>query len=323
MRDRPEVALAVDLLRPRSVGVVEDDDLILAPRLRGHHRRLRAGQELACVHRVLGAERDTDRERDLAARVGDHLGEPCFQPRRHCNGVRPAACRQDHGELLASHPADHVRRADDRAEHRRDPLQNFVALAVAADVVDPLEVVDVEHHQRERLVRPPGAAELGAQPLVEVAVVVEAGERVGVGEMLEPRPDLRVVEGERGGVAEPAGELELLVVEECVLADAVDVQRPLQRPAGDQRHGDQRLWVGRRSRDELDPRVEVRLVGEHRAAVCDRPAGDPLAVGNRAREHLLLPRPHCVDRAPAAGASRPPRRCAGPGAARARRAPRR
>ena len=34
----------------------------------------------------------------------------------------------------------------------------------------------------------------------------------------------------------------------------------------------------------------MRLVGEHGAAVGDRPAGDPLAVRDRARHHLLGPR---------------------------------
>ena len=98
-------------------------------------------------------------------------------------------------------------------------LEHLVALAVAADVVDALEVVDVEHQQRDRVVRAAGAVQLRAQALVEVAVVVEAGQRVGVREVLEACADLRVVERERGGVAEPARELELVLVERRVLAD--------------------------------------------------------------------------------------------------------
>ena len=134
-----------------------------------------------------------------------------------------------------------------------------------------------------------GAVELGPQPLVEIAVVVQAGERIGVGEMLEAGVDLRVVEGECGGVAEPAGELELVLVEAGVLTDPVDVQRTLERAARDQRNRDQRLGVGRSSRNERDPRVEVRSVREHGAAVLDRPAGDPLAEHDAVAEHLLLP----------------------------------
>ena len=47
------------------------------------------------------------------------------------------------------------------------------------------------------------------QPLVEDAVVEEAGQRVGARLMLEARADLGVVERERGGVAEALRELEL------------------------------------------------------------------------------------------------------------------
>ena len=138
--------------------------------------------------------------------------------------ARPSASsgrarREDHGELLAADAADGVRaaRPSSRSTSARS-LEHLVALAVPADVVDALEVVDVEHQQRDRVVRTAGAVELGAQALVEVAVVVEAGQRVGVREMLEARADLRVVERERGGVAEPARQLELVLVERRVLA---------------------------------------------------------------------------------------------------------
>ena len=120
-------------------------------------------------------------------------------------------------------------------------------------------------------------------------VVVEAGERVCVCEVLEARADLGVVERERSRVAEPAGKLEVVLVEERVLPGAVDVQCALERAAGDQRNGDQSLRVRRRSGHERDAGVLVRLVREHRAAVDDRPARDPLPVRNRVGEDLLRP----------------------------------
>ena len=106
---------------------------------------------------------------------------------------------------------------------------------MAADVVDLLEVVDVEHQQGDGVACSARARELCAQPLVEDAVVVEAGERVGLRLVLEPRTHLRVVERERCGVAEPLRELELVVREGRAVADAVDVERALQRAARDQR----------------------------------------------------------------------------------------
>ena len=76
--------------------------------------------------------------------------------------------------------------------------QHLVADGVAEDVVHLLEVVDVEHHQRDVLVLAEALRQLAAEALVEVAVVVEPRERVGLGFALEPRADVRVVERERG-----------------------------------------------------------------------------------------------------------------------------
>ena len=122
---------------------------------------------------------------------------------------------------------------------------------------------------------------------MEVAVVVEAGERVGLRLALEPRADVRVVERQRGRVAEPLRELELGVAEGRVLADPVDVERALEDAAGDQRDADQRLGIDRRPRHEGDAGIEVRLVREHRLAVLDRPARDPDAERKGVVEDLV------------------------------------
>jgi len=161
---------------------------------------------------------------------------------------------------------------------------------VAVDVVHPLEVVDVEHQHGDAVPRAAGPRELGAQALVEVAVVVEPRQRVGLRLVLEARPDLCVVEGERGGVCETRRELELLVGEARVLAEAVDVQHALDEVARDQRDGDQCFGLVRRSAgDRLRTRVEVRLVRAHRLAMECRPAGDALAEVGAAVHDLLGP----------------------------------
>jgi len=46
-------------------------------------------------------------------------------------------------------------------------------------VVDLLEVVDVDEAQRQRRVLLLGAQQLALQTLMEVAVIAEAGERIG------------------------------------------------------------------------------------------------------------------------------------------------
>jgi hypothetical protein len=59
------------------------------------------------------------------------------------------------------------------------------------------------------------AVQLGAQAVVEVAVVVEAGQGVGLRLELEARADLRVVERECSRVAEALREVELLLGEDA------------------------------------------------------------------------------------------------------------
>ena len=63
---------------------------------------------------------------------------------------------------------------------------------------------------------------------------------------------------------------------------------PLIAPARDQRHGDQRLRVGRRALDEADARIEIGAICEHGLALLDGPARDPLSEGERlVGEHLV------------------------------------
>ena len=271
-------------------GLVEEDDLVLAARLRGHHRGLGAGDQLARVHRVLRALRDADRDRDLAGRPELDGRERVGQAAREVDRVAGVAGGDDHAELLAAETADDVGAAHGAAQQVGEVAQHLVAGAVAVDVVDALEVVDVEHQHGDRVAHTAGARQLGAQPLVEVAVVVEAGERVRLRLVLEPRADLRVVECERRRVREANRELELLVLEGGGLAEAVDVEHALDHVARDQRNGDQRLGlVGRSPGHGLRAGIEVRLVRAHRLAMQRGPAGDALAELRAAVHDLLGP----------------------------------
>ncbi len=228
-------------------------------------------------------DRDAHRADRAERRDGDLLLDPLGEPER----VGEAARRHDDRELLAADPADGVARAHGREEDRRDFGEDVVAGRVAVHVVDALEVVEVEHHERDGRLVGRGDEELLPEALVECAVVPEAGQRVGLRLVLERRADVRVVDRERRRVGEPDDEPEL-VLRELLVPGAIDVERPLQPPAGDERDGDQRLGIGRCVRDEADARVELRPVRKHGLAVLGRPAGDPDAVRERrVCEHLL------------------------------------
>ncbi len=156
--------------------VVEEDALVLAPGLGGHHRGLGAGDQLARVHRVLGPLRNADGEREPARGVELPVCELVGEARGEPQSVARVAGGHDDPELLAAEPADDVRGPHGLAEDVGERDENLVAGAVPVDVVDALEVVDVEHEDGDRVVRPADPVELGAQAVVEVAVVVEAGE---------------------------------------------------------------------------------------------------------------------------------------------------
>jgi hypothetical protein len=82
--------------------------------------------------------------------------------------------RQKHGELVAAEPERLAPLPEPGGDLREDPVSGRVPELV----VDALEVVDVEETERDHapvLVR---VAELALQPLVEMTVVAEAGERV-------------------------------------------------------------------------------------------------------------------------------------------------
>jgi hypothetical protein len=108
--------------------------------------------------------------------------------------------------------------------------------------------------------------------------------------VLEPDADLRVVERERGRVAEALRQLEIVVVESRVLAEPVDVEGALDRVACDERDRDHRLGlVGGRPGHRRGARIQVRLVDSHGLAMLDSPPGQSDAERNRVGEDLVRP----------------------------------
>ena len=320
VRDRAAVVSADPLLRgPLALAHVEGDDEALAARLGGHHGDLGACDELARIGCVLGPDGDTGGDRELSDGFGLERRQLLADPLRERGRAVDVSCGKDHRELLTADSADHVACTHGRAEDVGDLLEQVVADPVSVDVVDLLEVVEVEHHDRDRLVRGRRAQELLPEPVMEGAVVVEAGQGVRLGLVLEPCADVRVVDGQGRRVAEALREKELLVRERRVLADAIDVERALELAARDEGDGDQRLGLDRRPRHEAYARVEVRPVREHGLAVVDGPARDALAERERLAHDLVRPLALARARRAARASTRPPRRCGRPRRGSARR----
>lgn len=118
--------------------------------------------------------------------------------RERCRGVEVVAFEQAR-ELLAADAAEIAPLGRDPARHRD---QHLIADRVAIGLVDALEVVDVQHHGRERAARVGAVA--GLDPgLEEGAPVERAGERIRGGET----DQLALHPGEPLGGAQPRIEL--------------------------------------------------------------------------------------------------------------------
>jgi hypothetical protein len=147
----PVVAGSRAAERPLGLAVAVQHGLVLAVRLRRHHRCLGTRNQLTRVHRVLRPFRHADRDRDAACGLELSPGEPFDEARRQAKRIAGSTGRHDHAELLAADSADDVRGTYGL---RRNPCQfgeELVALCVAVDVVHPLEVVQVEHQHGDRV----------------------------------------------------------------------------------------------------------------------------------------------------------------------------
>ena len=81
-------------------------------------------------------------------------------------------------ELFAAVSGGDILAAGRRQQVLAYPTQYRVARRVAERVVEPLEVVDIDHHHAEGLAAASGAAFFPAERLFQVAAVIEAGQPV-------------------------------------------------------------------------------------------------------------------------------------------------
>ena len=82
---------------------------------------------------------------------------------------------QDDDELLAAPARDGVPLSRERGEKPAHRPQHHVASGMAEGVVDVLETVEVEQHERKLVVEALGTGDLGGQDLLERATVRQPG----------------------------------------------------------------------------------------------------------------------------------------------------
>ena len=142
-----------------------------------------------------------------------------------------------------------------------------VAGQVPVGVVDPLEVVEVEHDQAERRAVANGLL----QVLAEGGVVEQPGQPVGLGAHLDVAEDLRVLDGDGHLGREQLDELELLGREQVARPQTLDGQHADGPVPAAQRDDDEAAVDGLDLAEVVDPRV-VALVGDvDRLVVLDDP----------------------------------------------------
>src|SRR4051812_22684298 len=149
---------------------------VLPAALGAVERGVRLGDQRLLVLRALGHRRDAEARGDRQRLVSvQALDAELLDGLAHALGGQLRALQiglgQDHGHFLAAVARGLVDVARQLSQHARDLAQDDVSLLVAVGVVDRLEVVDVEHDQRDRLVEAAGTLDLARERVVEVAQV--------------------------------------------------------------------------------------------------------------------------------------------------------
>ena len=88
--------------------------------------------------------------------------------------------REQDAELLAPVPVDHVLGPDVQGEDAGHGLEELIPRRVSVGVVDRLEVVDVDHRERDRSSGPEPALERPREVVVQTSTVREPGQVVDV-----------------------------------------------------------------------------------------------------------------------------------------------
>ena len=150
-----QVALEREAARGRLVHLGGEELVIGAAHLLGVvHRRVGVADQRLGIAPVVGKHRDADgrRDRELALVGRDRARELLNHLLRHLHRIRGAPdFGQHHHELVAPDAADGVADAQLVHQSQRHFAQQQVAYRVAQGIVDGLEAVEVDEHDRRLL----------------------------------------------------------------------------------------------------------------------------------------------------------------------------
>ena len=182
---RHPVAVSRQLV-PALTGALVDRDAVPAGELGVVHRDIGLDQQRLAVLEPPGLQdRQPGRCRHLRVPPARHdvpvLPDRVDQRGRDRLRALEIGVGEDRRELVTADARQDVVRAQGRAQRVTDAHDQLVARRMAEGVVDVLEAVEVEHHQR-RL--PPLQAE-ALELLLEAPTVDQAGARVVVGQVLQ------------------------------------------------------------------------------------------------------------------------------------------
>ena len=142
--------------------------------------RVGLGRELEPRLAEFGAGGHAGRERDRVAVVAPRtvLETAGQEAPREDDRTGRVGMRHEEGELVAADAEGRIRGSDRGADQLSDLGQELVAHGVTLRVVDALELVDVDEHEREVRAVAARALDHARHRLLEGAVVAEAGEAV-------------------------------------------------------------------------------------------------------------------------------------------------
>src|SRR5699024_5504455 len=95
-----------------------------------------------------------------------------------------------HESKLLTAPAGKKIRASDTLLHKqRQPSEHSIAHSVSISIIDGLKVIDIQHHDGQGPARTPTLGQPDLQRFFDTSAVKGAGERVGLGFLLQlPSP---------------------------------------------------------------------------------------------------------------------------------------